>query len=492
MAGRLFALTGRSVRFPRLFGFFLVRCFLCLIWANNRRFTCVIIKPVFPSPASVVNCSTSVNFANYERSPMKKSDVLKRHPYKITPPSERCKMYSTHIRLENGERRCIRSMTERGLIKKLASHYERTRTLQEAHDDWAESRKEQGLAPETLRRDEQRWDRYFKNTAQADKLVSKISYEDIEKHVYGLMKEYKICPKELAELLRLLRKAFDFAVRGDYISVSPMARVEINKSGCAPVTPKISKSRVYLSEEMDRISREFREFRRSDPKDTANLAVEFLFMTGLRIGELVALHETDVDWVLCTVHIQRTEVKGENGGVTVANHLKKKSEYANRIIPIGVEGRDLLRAVAAFNSEHGLKDGDYLFIGQHGTRMHSGCVDKCIRLLCEKADIVPAKSAHDIRRTVATRLYRNTRDIELVRKFMGHRDVQTTWGYIVDVDEEAADNQRIVNALHGILPPSWSALAPGSKPNAFPWSASQSSASGGPVVLVLPPGTEIR
>ena len=57
------------------------------------------------------------------------------------------------------------------------------------------------------------------------------------------------------------------------------------------------------------------------------------------------------------------------------------------------------------------------------------------------------KSAHDIRRTVATQLYRNTHDIELVRKFLGHSDVQTSWGYIVDIDAEKEDREKTVEAL---------------------------------------------
>ena len=74
-------------------------------------------------------------------------------------------------------------------------------------------------------------------------------------------------------------------------------------------------------------------------------------------------------------------------------------------------------------------------------------MDNRIRKLCLRVGIDPVKSAHDIRRTVATRLYRNTHDIELVRKFLGHSDVMTTWGYIVDIDAEEEDRMRVVDAL---------------------------------------------
>lgn len=40
-------------------------------------------------------------------------------------------------------------------------------------------------------------------------------------------------------------------------------------------------------------------------------------------------------------------------------------------------------------------------------------------------------------------------DVELVRQFLGHSDVQTTWGYIVNIDAEKEDRRRIVEALQG-------------------------------------------
>ena len=79
--------------------------------------------------------------------------------------------------------------------------------------------------------------------------------------------------------------------------------------------------------------------------------------------------------------------------------------------------------------------------------IHIRAIDNRLRKFCRKAGIVPAKSSHDVRRTVATQLYHNTHDIELVRKFLGHSDVKTTWEYIVDINAEEEDRERTVEAL---------------------------------------------
>ena len=142
------------------------------------------------------------------------------------------------------------------------------------------------------------------------------------------------------------------------------------------------------------------------------------------------------------------------------NHTKKKSPYGNRVLPLGESGAAIIRQVMAVNRDYGFQDEDFLFLGEQGKRIHIRAVDNRIRKLCLRAGIDPVKSAHDIRRTVATRLYRNTHDIELVRKFLGHSDVLTTWGYIVDIDAEEEDRMRVVDALKDLSGPAGVSAAP--------------------------------
>ena len=233
------------------------------------------------------------------------------------------------------------------------------------------------------------------------------------------------------------------------ITKNPMDDVEINKTGCAPATPRLSKSRIYLSDEITRMDAEITRELQDIPWNTTALAIRLLFLLGLRIGELVVLRRSDIDPDEETIHIQREERTGEDGKPAVVEHTKKKSIYGNRILPLGPKGMELIREVLEINEKNSFKDGDYLFLGEKGKRITSRAVDNRIRKLCARAGIKPAKSAHDIRRTVATRLYRSTHDVELVRQFLGHSDVKTTWGYIVNVDAEKEDRRRIVEALQG-------------------------------------------
>lgn len=373
------------------------------------------------------------------------------HKYAITPPAQDAKnLWRTTIMVFEGgkrKRKDVYGKTKEELFQKLYDFYVGPGTLDEIHTLWADQRKQESLAPATLQREQQRWDKYFAGTDFVKKRIDEIDNFRIEAHLRKLIKEESITVKELSEIRFLLRRTFNYAFRHKMIPANPMPDVEVNTSGCAPAQPRLSESRVYLSDEIaamqDEIERELREI----PHNTTALAIRLLFILGLRVGELVALRLSDINWEKQTIHIQRMEQRADKGAPYLVDHTKKKSPYGNRILPLGEAGIAIIRQVIAINKDYGFQDEDFLFLGENGNRIHIRAVDNRIRKLCKRARIDPVKSAHDIRRTVATRLYRMTKDIELVRKFLGHSDVQTTWGYIVDIDAEEKDRERVVEAL---------------------------------------------
>ena len=377
------------------------------------------------------------------------------HTSSILPPNSRG-MWRTTVYVTKGgkkTRRDICAKTKEALLNKLYDFYIGPGTLEDIHTLWAMQRKEENLASATLQRERQRWDKYLAGTDLAKKRIDEIDNFLIEAHLLKIVKEFSITAKELSEIKFLLRKTFNYAFRHRMIPANPMSDVEVNTTGCAPAQPKISETRVYLSEEISAIQNEIDTELLVIPHNTTALAIRLLFVLGLRVGELVALRASDINWENLTIHIQRMEQRAEKGKPILVNHTKKKSPYGNRILPLGDSRAAIIRQVIQINRDCGFQDEDFLFLGENGQRIHIRAVDNRIRKLCTRAGIIPAKSAHDIRRTVATRLYRNTHDIELVRKFLGHSDVQTTWGYIVDIDGEEEDRRKVVEALRGLAEP---------------------------------------
>jgi integrase len=65
--------------------------------------------------------------------------------------------------------------------------------------------------------------------------------------------------------------------------------------------------------------------------------------------------------------------------------------------------------------------------------------------------MIPEKSAHDIRRTVASEMYNVGHiEIEIIRDYLGHSVLKTTSDYIVNTHDEEQFRDKIINALKGL------------------------------------------
>ncbi|MCR5799704.1 MAG: site-specific integrase [Lachnospiraceae bacterium] len=74
------------------------------------------------------------------------------------------------------------------------------------------------------------------------------------------------------------------------------------------------------------------------------------------------------------------------------------------------------------------------------------CIENLIRKLCAKCGI-EAKSSHDIRRTVASELNAQGVNVEMIRAYLGHSDVKTTFGYIYNNRSKEETNNLLLNSL---------------------------------------------
>lgn len=139
-------------------------------------------------------------------------------------------------------------------------------------------------------------------------------------------------------------------------------------------------------------------------------------------------------------------ISGDTGNTNreIVSYGKKKSIYADRYLTLG-NARALFLKIKEINKNMRYSDGDFIFCDQNG-RTSARAIDCLIRKTCNEIGMIE-KSAHDIRRTVATTLYLNKVDIDLIRRFMGHADVKTTWKYIVDNRTKKEEHSIIRNAL---------------------------------------------
>jgi len=148
--------------------------------------------------------------------------------------------------------------------------------------------------------------------------------------------------------------------------------------------------------------------------DTVYLTLtEFLTYTGARFEEGATLRvgELDID----------------NGRATLLQTKNRDNRYVFFRGPIKDHLKELIK---------GKTPDSLVFTNSLGKRIYPTDYNENLKVRAKKAGITKKIHAHLLRHTYATLLYNTTKDITLVAKVLGHRDVQTTFDTYVHLDTE--------------------------------------------------------
>ena len=154
------------------------------------------------------------------------------------------------------------------------------------------------------------------------------------------------------------------------------------------------------------------------PTGRRNLAMMAIMAdAGLRVSEMLALRPGAVSW-----NSGRMKVSGKGG--------------KERIVWIGEGTLELRRGWREVRP----CDAKLLFTTLKGGPIDTRYVRAMVKRYALKAGIQKDVHPHTLRHTFATDLYRETHDLYLTGKMLGHADISTTtiYTHLVDEDAEAA------------------------------------------------------
>lgn len=269
---------------------------------------------------------------------------------------------------------------------------------------------ERNLSPHTLRNYasdlEQFRDHLFRVERRSDIPVEQIDRLTIREWMAGLHEDHK--KTSVARKLASLRTFFQFLVREGKLEANPAKLV---------ATPRIERKLPnHLSME-DAVRFIETPDINTDLGRRDRAILEFLYATGIRVGELVSIDLADIDF--------------RERMVRVTGKRKKQ-----RIVPFGEPALQALmlyldktRPVFLSECPPATRDANAVFLHRRGgrltTRSVGRMIDKYIRLCADIHDISP----HSLRHTFATHLLDQGADLRDIQELLGHARLSTTQIY---------------------------------------------------------------
>jgi integrase/recombinase XerD len=213
-----------------------------------------------------------------------------------------------------------------------------------------------------------------------------------------------------------LRVFFAYWVRKGDIAASPLwkVRLDLGRQQQLPRALSAVDAKLLLEKAWERAVVPHRKIEKPSDRQFLSVrnlaAMEILFATGMRVGELVALRTPD--WRGDEFSFI---VKGKGLRQRIALLPDERSVCATTTY---------LRLRAALAIDH-----DTLLVNANGGRLSTQGVSRMLAELASAAEVERHVTPHMIRHTVATLLLRHGADIRVVQEVLGHASIVTTQRY---------------------------------------------------------------
>lgn len=348
---------------------------------------------------------------------MKKNrELLDQHPYAIYE-GKNGKYYTYLPDKERGRIRRQRNTKQE--IEQVIIEYQRQKidnpTIQEVFEEWNNYRVEiQDISQATHLRNTQIFNRHYGEIR--NRKIKSITPEELEEFLERQIPKYNLTAKGFNNLKTVTRGFFKRAKKKKLIDFN----IE------------------YVFSELDFSDRKFKRIVKEDYEevfdeaetdlvmeylcqnlDLRNLGILLMFVTGIRVGELVALKHTDFE-ENC-LKIRRTEIRyqKEKGKNIYEVRESPKTDAGVRSVAIPPDFAWIPKRLRMINPF-----GEYIFM-ENGKRFTTNIIRRRLSRICKTLNIYP-KSPHKIRKTYGTILLDSGMDIRFITDQMGHSDILCT------------------------------------------------------------------
>ena len=242
-----------------------------------------------------------------------------------------------------------------------------------------------------------------------DKHLTHITTDDLRKYLSDYQEEHKCSKSNIDNIRRILSSFFAWLEEENYILKSPVRRIHKIK------TAKVVKE-TYTDEALEQM--------RDNCTNSRDLAmIDLLASTGMRVGELVGLNRSDVDF-------------DSRECIVFGKGIKER--------PVYFDARTKIHLKNYLDSRTDENPALFVSLQNPHNRLHISGVEIRLREMGRKLGI-PKVHPHKFRRTLATRAIDKGMPIEQVQQLLGHSKIDTTMEYaMVDQNNVKISHRKYI------------------------------------------------
>lgn len=228
-----------------------------------------------------------------------------------------------------------------------------------------------------------------------------ISHYEIREWIVYLM-ENNISARSINRKISTLKSFFKFLHREGHITKNPLLKISSPKNQ-KKLPSFVEKNKMDLLLDKIEFANDFEGVRDS-------LIIEILYLTGIRLSELINIKLTDVDF-----------------GEKAIKVLGKRNK--ERLVPITNELINSINYYIKHRNQLKHIENNYLLLTQKGEKVYPKLIYRIVNRYLELVTTIEKKSPHVLRHTFATHMLNNGADLNAIKEILGHANLSATEVY---------------------------------------------------------------
>ena len=243
--------------------------------------------------------------------------------------------------------------------------------------------------------DLKQFSKYLSKECNINSDINQVTFQIIRSWIVFLL-ENNINPRSVNRKISVLKSYYKFLLQEGILSYNPMIKI---------ISPKTSKrlpsfvDKDDIQNLLDKV-----KFENNYIGNRDRLIIEFFYVTGIRLSELINIKISDIDF--------------NNNYIKVLGKRNKE-----RLIPLS---NNMTNKLKNYVNENDISE--YLF-NNKGKKMYSKLVYRLVKKHLNLVSSIDNKGPHVLRHTFATHMLNNGADINAIKELLGHSNLNATQVY---------------------------------------------------------------